>query len=818
MPILFIFTLCYFLCAFCDTIKLRKNVNNITYINENKDLISFFSQNKYSNYFFVNNNGSTIKKNYNKNKLFLNINDSAENSLTIEKFKSSNGYDFLFTKLFMNNEENKFLVDLCSDNSFIFQKKTKILKNEKENNSKEYMSLNYNNENIQNTKKEIHLNNRKVISEKSININFGTKNFHFYLINNEELSKDFDGIIGFDFFKNFDNFIFDTINMNILLNENNYSNNKEDFYEIKLHDYFNNIKYINVNVNNHLHKGILDTGSSRTIIVNSDNLFEGNNEEGNITIENILNNKYKVQKVFLNNFDIISSGNKLIPINLNTIYKGNLEYLDSNVVLLGLDFLLNKKIIFDLKNRSLYISNNSSNSLYVNEDNISKHKEIDNFAYKKEQNNSTNKKIDEYLVEQECQNIYEKLKKKELSFLKITKELESEDIYIKDCKSTNDVIRRYAIKLLYGTNYLKKNDKNKEFDIRYNEMINFFKKLSNEEKQNMLNKIINTIKKDKNDYEKASEIIEEFVNYEINNNLYSLHQFKSNNVNKNNEKALNEEYNNLYNYYTAHPDYSFEILNDFKKELSSKKISFNDCEDEKDIIKRIAESRVYNSNKENKNKSKNTKRNIIVRRYSNDDNNVHTQIIIRRNGVNSDDSSNSNDDENGYQYENLDKMDDLFPNSLFSGIFKNFFGDNRNEYNEENSDQNQNDLFSELNNFFGFGNIGDNMFKKKKKSVLGFKTKEPETKNDNKDDTDILSKAIKEEKDVDIIYLLNKVQKLNDVNLKNFILQSLKNENIRKILVNAVKNGYNNTYEECKKQNDNKSMYLLQMLKQSGIF
>ncbi|CRG99115.1 conserved Plasmodium protein, unknown function [Plasmodium relictum] len=816
MPILFIFTLCYFLCDFCDTIKLRKNVKNIAYINEN-DLISYVSNNKY-NYLFVNNNGSRIKQNYNKNKLFLNIKDSNKNVMKIEKFRNSNGNEFLFTKLLINNEENKFVVDLCSDNSFIFEKKIKFVKNEKGDDSKEYMCLNYNNENIQNTKEEIYLNNRKITAEKFINIKFSTKEFHFYIINNEELSKHFDGIIGFDFFKNFDSFVLDTINMNILLNENNYSYNKEYFYETKLHDYFNNIKYINVNVNDHLYRGILDTGSAHTIIINSNKLFETSNE-GNITIENLLKNKYKVQKVYLNKFDLISRENEFIPISLKTVYKGYLEYLDSNIVLLGLDFLLNKKFIFDIKNNSLYISNSSFSSFSENENNISKYKEqLENYVDKKEQNQFINKKIDEYLVEQECQNIYEKLRKKELSFLKITKELENENIYIKDCKSTNDVIKKYAIKLLYGSNYLKKNDKNKEFNTRYNEMINFFKKLSNEEKQNMLNKIINIIKKDKNDYEKASEIIEEFVNYEISNNLYSLHKFKSNNVNKNNEKALNEEYNNLYNYYTSHPDYSFEILNDFKKELSSKKIGFNDCEDEKDIIKRIAESRVYNINKENKNKNKNTKRNIIVRRYSNDDNNVHTQIIIRRNGINPSDSSDGNDDENGYQYDNLDKVDDLFPNSIFSGIFRNFFGDNRNESNEENNEENQNDLFSELNNFFGFGNMGDNMFRKKKKSVLGFKTKEPEHKNENKDDTDILSKAIKEEKDVDIIYLLNKVQKLNDINLKNFILQSLKNENIRKILVDAVKNGYNNTYEECKQQNDNKSMYLLQMLKQSGIF
>lgn len=38
------------------------------------------------------------------------------------------------------------------------------------------------------------------------------------------------------------------------------------------------------------------------------------------------------------------------------------------------------------------------------------------------------------------------------------------------------------------------------------------------------------------------------------------------------------------------------------------------------------------------------------------------------------------------------------------------------------------------------------------------------------------------------------------------------------MLIDAVKNGYQNIYDKCKKQNDNKSMYLLQMLKQSGIF
>ncbi|KNC37238.1 hypothetical protein PFLG_02374 [Plasmodium falciparum RAJ116] len=369
-----------------------------------------------------------------------------------------------------------------------------------------------------------------------------------------------------------------------------------------------------------------------------------------------------------------------------------------------------------------------------------------------------------------------------------------------------------------GSNYLKKNDKNIEYEKRYNEVTEFFKKLNNEEKQNINdtihdnnnnnNNIINHQKQHSSNqgYEKASDIIHKFVNYEINNNVYSLHKFKSSNVNKNNPKSEEEEYKFLCNLYETHPEYSFEMLNDFKKELSSKKIPYNDCNDEKDIIKKVAHSRVFNNHQFN-----NKRKNVIVRKYSDDGNNIHTQIIIR------------------------DKMDDLFPNSIFSVLLKNFFIQNNNNNNNDgdgdyssesfdqqnSSDDNQNDLFSELNNFFGFGNLADGMFgRKKKKKVLGFKTKEPQAnlENNKENADDNITQAIKQEKDVDIIYLLNKVQKLNDINLKNFILQSLNNQNIRKILVDAVKKGYTNTYEQCKKENDNKSMYLLQMLKQSGIF
>ncbi|SBS83279.1 conserved Plasmodium protein, unknown function [Plasmodium malariae] len=924
MSLLFVFAIwSILLCAYYDTLQLRKNVNNsILYINDNNNFItaSLPTSNKHitKHLYFSNkvfergkklhnsSSSSSIGSERGKRKVHLDVkkNDGHKNEIIIEKFKSSSGNDVLCTKLFINDEENKFILDLCSDNSYIFDKGEKVsgrrdIRNEnygihwrdrynKEHHGNDHMHFSYDNDDIQSVKEEIHLNDNKVLVDKVINMKSNMTNgtVSFYIIRNNELGKNFDGLIGFDFFKRYSGFMLDMVSMNIVLKEedghavtgstisatvdasdrssNNavdaFFKNNEQVHEIKLYDYSNNIKYFHVNIEGQMHKGIIDTGSSNTMIVNSENTGIVRNEKdeeekkkkyNSVIIENILNNKCKAQRVQVNNINIISKLNELIPIELKSIYKSELDYLDANIVLLGLDFLENKKIFFDLKNNiilyyynmssasSVDMSKDNQNSISEREDSYTYNMNSQHDAKDGSQWNSkqSDKHIDDLLVERKCQEIFEKLKRKELSFLKITNELEKENIYIKDCKTTNDVIKRYAIKILYGSEFLKKNEStsgNKEFDIRYNEMINFFKKLSNDEKQNMLHKIVAMMKNDIRDYEKASEILEKFVTYEIKNNLYSLHRFKSNNVNKKNEQSLNDEYNHLYNLYTSHPEYSFEMLNDFKKELLSRRIKYDDCQDEKEIIKRVSKCRVYegtaaanissninNSGNGNKNKKR---KNIIVRRYTNDDNNVHTQIIIRRNGIDSnDDSSDENDGNNDYQYGNMDKMDDLFPNSIFSGIFKNFFGDNRNENNQDETDEEgQNDLFSELNNFFGLGNMGENMFrKKKKKSVIGFKTKEPDNTNiDNKDGntTDNLSEAIKEEKDVDIIYLLNKVQKLNDINLKNFIVQSLKNQNVRKILVDALKKGYHNTYEQCRKENDNKSMYLLQMLKQSGIF
>ncbi|KOB88252.1 hypothetical protein PFDG_00689 [Plasmodium falciparum Dd2] len=684
----------------------------------------------------------------------------------------------------------------------------------------------------------------------------------------------FYGIIGFNFFKNYDTFVLDTIKMKILLNWNedgintedpNYDNieyekqkgngeqdqKEHEYYKINLYDYFNNIKYFNIYVDNHLYKGIVDTGTLNTILLNNSNIYNTTTDYNNkdtktsIIIESVLKNKYKVNKTNINHINIITKDNHKIPVELNKyIYSGNLEYINKDVILLGLDFLLNKKLIFDLKNNILiipkkYLNNTNEFNKKYDALNIGITNVQEN---QKSQNDNGNNHMDQIKIEDKCKEIYNQLKAKELNFVRITKELENDNVYMKDCKSTNDVIHKYAIKLLYGSNYLKKNDKNIEYEKRYNEVTEFFKKLNNEEKQNMLNKIVNsvlllkrndTIHDNNNNnniinhqkqhssnqgYEKASDIIHKFVNYEINNNVYSLHKFKSSNVNKNNPKSEEEEYKFLCNLYETHPEYSFEMLNDFKKELSSKKIPYNDCNDEKDIIKKVAHSRVFNNHKNN-----NKRKNVIVRKYSDDGNNIHTQIIIRGNGLNNNNNTSDDQDQNDYQYNNLDRMDDLFPNSIFSGLLKNFFIQNNNNNNNDgdgdyssesfdqqnSSDDNQNDLFSELNNFFGFGNLADGMFgRKKKKKVLGFKTKEPQAnlENNKENADDNITQAIKQEKDVDIIYLLNKVQKLNDINLKNFILQSLNNQNIRKILVDAVKKGYTNTYEQCKKENDNKSM------------
>ncbi|SOV15024.1 conserved Plasmodium protein, unknown function [Plasmodium sp. gorilla clade G2] len=940
-----IFIWSFLLCDIYETLNIRKSIDNkLTHLNNNNIECPLYInnyRNKKNKYFQFIGNNNIIKKGkdiYNKkiNLFGFNnkeeINKKTKKDLIIEKYEYKNGNIFLYTKLFVNNEEKKFIIDLCSDNSFIFEKRLndELLKynsnnnNNSNNNSKEDVltqdqfllerskkkyegfNLQYEEKDIENINELFHLNNTQVDIKKVVNIkDEDEKKVPFYVINNEELDMNFYGIIGFNFFKNYDKFILDTVQMKIFLNSNEeemsvkesysddnneygiydekkkkgndyFHDNEEDkdgYYKINLYDYFNNIKYFNVsldnNVDNTYYKGILDTGTLNTILLNNrTNDYNNNDMNTSITIENVLKNKYKVYKTNINHINIISNENHKIPVDLQTnIYSGNLGYMNKDVILLGLDFLLKKKFLFDLKNNILIIPKKYLNN--TNEiNNKNNYAQNNNILIPNQKQNITNQKVinennhmDELQIEDKCRDIYNKLKNKELNFLKITKELENENVYMKDCKTTNDVIKKYAIKLLYGSEYLKKNDKNIDYEKRYNEVIEFFKKLNNEEKQNMLNKIVNNIliktnsSNNNNDhdnkehssnegYEKASDIINKFVNYEINNNIYSLHKFKSSNVNKFNEKAEEQEFKFLYNLYEAHPEYSFEMLNDFKKELSSKKISYSDCNDEKDIIKKVAHSRVFNNNKNKNNNNNNNsnnnnnnrRKNVIVRKYSDDGNNIHTQIIIRGNGLNNNMNTSDDENQNDYQYNNLDRIDDLFPNSIFSGLLKNFFTENNN-YNNNNtnddddlnesidhhnsSDVNQNDLFSELNNFFGFGNLADGMFgRKKKKKVLGFKTKESQTTlENNKENTDDnITQAIKQEKDVDIIYLLNKVQKLNDMNLKNFILQSLNNQNVRKILVDAVKKGYTNTYEQCKKENDNKSMYLLQMLKQSGIF
>ncbi|SBT32829.1 hypothetical protein, conserved [Plasmodium ovale wallikeri] len=813
-----------------------------------------------------------------------------QKEIALEKVASNSGNDFLCGKLFINDKARRFIVDLCSDNSFIFQKEHLGGRDETGEGSENgegsevgegsrginsggqmrgdhsaceggdgtHLCMWYSGEDVRSVKEEIHLNNKRIKVDTVIHVKREKENeesgIPFYVMKNEELSKNYDGIIGFNFFRQFSNFTLDTVNMNIIMRGNGEHtvnstiNNAEVLYELKLYDFFNCVKHFNIRVDNHIHKGILDTATSKTVIVNSDSVT--NNSGMRVDVENVLGEKFNVEKIRVGNISLISKDNNLISSELSDVYKGELEYLCPNVVLLGLDFLLYKKFTFDLKRETLYIVKGSLEGIVP--------KTGKNISQEGQFNIGEDIHIDDLKVEEKCKEIFEKLRKKEISFMKITSELEGENISISDCKSTNDVIRVYAIKIIYGSDFLKKKEQssetNNEFKNRYKEIIDFFKKLKNEEKQDMLRRIVHIMKDNGLGQEKkASEILEKFVTYEIHNNVYSLHRFKSSNVNKRNDKAVMDEFNQLLNFFNAHPEYSFEMLNDFKKELSQKRIDYNDCKDEQSIIKRIAQARVYNDShtinnsggKDGKNKRR---KNIIVRRYSNDGNNIHTQIIIRRNGFGpTNDSSNDGehgdhgehgedeedeeDEEDGNgknrgytsSYENIsNNIDDLFPNSILSGIFKNFFGDNRNEGNQEegqDEDTQQNDLLSELNNMFGFGNMGNNFFRKKKKSVIGFKTKEPNVKNEStKEEKDNLHEAIKQEKDVDIIYLLKKVQKLNDMNLKNFILQSLKNENIRKILIDALKKGYQNTYEQCKQQNDNKGMYLLQMLKQSGIF
>ncbi|CAD2086969.1 conserved Plasmodium protein, unknown function [Plasmodium vinckei brucechwatti] len=874
MLVLLLFATWSFLsCAFYNSVKIRWNENEIIQMNGSSKLATFpssLNKNKYKRHFFINNNvfeknGNKIqpriptKFNNEKKNIFLNAENNVNpKELIIEKFKSDdNSNDFFYSKLFINNKERKFIVDLCSDNSFIFQKDEdggildmkENIDNTLSNNyiNQKMLHMNFRPDDVQDMKDEMHLNNTKLeVTKNIITIsNDIKKKFDFYVIKNDDISKNFDGIIGFDILKQFDMVIFDPVNMKInLIDDENYNElrdslqkEKENMYAIPLRNYSNNLNYFIANINeSEPHKCFIDTGNSRTIIVNS-NLFPAsyNDEKNTETIENILNKKFSVQKADIKNFSIVTKNNQIVNAELNNVYKGNMEYLDKNVILLGLDFLRDKKLIFDLKNGVLYLKGKSMH--------------ISTGSSENSQN------LDDVEISRKCKEIYEQLRKKEINFLKITNELESENIYIKDCKNTDDVIKKYAIKLLYGPSVLKTNDREnikKEFDIRYNEINEFFKKLNNDQKQNMLNEIVNIMRRNTNNNfigyeylggEKVSKLIEQFVNYEIRNNSYSLHLFKSNNVNKKNENALNEEYNFLYNLYTSHPEYSFEILNDFKKELTKQKIDFKNCKDEAELIKKVAEARVFfngkngngkNGRQDNKNKNR---RNVIVRRFTNDDNNVHTQIIIRRGGLDSDNSDENNNDQDnsldnffndngeGYSYNGMNNnLNDLFPNSLFSGIFKNFFGNNNNDSDEidNENDDNQHDLLSELNNFFGLdGNMDNNFFKKKrKKSVIGFKTNTPQNNNENniEEKKDTIEEAIKNEKDVDIIFLLNKVEKLNDDNLKNFILQSLKNDSIRNILIDAVKNGYQNTYDKCKNQNDNKSMYLLQMLKQSGIF
>ncbi|VWU50883.1 conserved protein, unknown function [Hepatocystis sp. ex Piliocolobus tephrosceles] len=918
--------------SFYDSFNLKRKINNynnniIRNINNeyyyNKPPINLLNiKSKFRNHFFVNNHHVLKKKQEknNKNILFVNSNKDLNNQTTklkIEKIENDKGTDFLYHKCYINNKEKKFIIDLCSNNSFIFKEDDndgidKIINNPLSHNNQLYLT--YTNDDIKPLSKEIELNNKKIKIDKFINLkSSNNKNFNFFVTphdvfsdsskkSNGEMSiiSQFDGILGFDFFEKFDNFLFDTIKMNILLNEknnmdfffSNIDNKKEDIYKIKLHKYDKNLKYVNVKIDGNIYKGIFDTGSSKTVLVNSTKFYstEKNNKssENLITIENILNDKIVVEKIPikeietstmsdnlpLKKINLVSETNQLIPMHLDNLYKTNMEYLEKDIILIGLDFLLNKRILFDLKNGLLYFfkvgTSNVNNALDISYTNHVEH--------------TDNKPpIDNKQIELKCKEIYEQLKKKELSFMQITNNLENNNIDIKDCKSTTDVIQRYAIMVLYGPDQLPKvndSDSDNEYTTRYKEIINMYKKLNNEKKQNMLNNMMNKIKYEQNGNEiKASDVINKFIKYEIENKLYTLHKFKTENCNKKKEEAVHNEYNHLYNLYNSHPEYSFEILNDLKNELINRKINITNLKNEKDILKKVAELRVYNyidpdsistsMTKDNRGNNSNTNRkrkNIIIRRYSNDNNGMHTQIIIRGDGIdmggqpyNNLSTNNSDNEQNitersgddGYSsYENLSNVDDIFPNSLFSNIFKNFFSDHtgrggssgwvertgktkdnsteqrdEEESIEKDSDSDDEegglDFFSELNNLFGLGNIGSSSDffrkRKKKKSVIGFKKTEKPIEKQNENSNDNLEEAMKEEKDVNIIYLLEKVKKLNDNNLKNFILQSLKNQNIRKILIDALKNGYNNTYDSCKKQNDNKSMYLLQMLKQSGV-
>ncbi|CAA9987148.1 conserved Plasmodium protein, unknown function [Plasmodium knowlesi strain H] len=898
---------------FSDTLKLRRSTDRIIHVSEKGGFLPnpwLLSHSTNSRHLFIQNkNGfegrlKCGRKNpgakRRKEELFLSRDESgfAKNEMKIENFRSPSGNEFLCTKLMMNDEEKRFIVDLCSDNSFLFLRgEDSLFKSNRSNGGKldeaerRPPHLSFGQEDIQNVHEKLYLNNTKVDVERVVKAKESRdkKVFQFYLMEDKEMDKNLDGIIGFDFFSKFDSFLFDTIHMKIELGgdatsslpqEQCATTPHEHYHEVELNKYSNHIKYFNVDVNNQMYKGLLDSGTPKTLFINSSVKLEKEDERSDsILVENILNQRFNVKKLKkFNRFVILSKEGDLgMPVQMKELYanENGFPYMDSNVVLLGLDFLLNRKFLFDLKNAKLYIYCEATE---CSSHNMNKSNSIGGSAT----NRSKDSIIDQVKVDQKCTQIYEKLKTKELSFLNITNELEKDDIDLEDCKTTNDVIRRYAIKVLYGKEQLPRKDptrKDPEFEQRYKEMTNFFKKLSAEEKQNMLNKMVQTLRSDykesdwgntsiggsnqtneqypsrnNHEYERASEIIEKYVTHEIEKKKYSLHRFKSCNVNRRNEKAVEEEFTHLSTLYNAHPEFSFEILNDFKRELSGKRINVNTLQSENDIIRKVAETRVYNQNVNSNKEGRNRKRkNIIVRRYSNDDNNIHTQIIIRRNGLDPDDDENEDNTEEGkdgkyHQYGNLDRMDDIFPSSLFSGIFKNFFGDNnRSEHyrsgGEEGDggaddgveDHQDGDLLSELNNFFGFGNMGDNFFRKKKKSVIGFKTKDSTngngdvegqdkkrvngTSDDTSSDTsNDISNAIKEEKDTDIIYLLNKVQKLNDANLKSFILQSLKNDNVRRILVDALKKGYQSAHEECRTQGDNKGMYLLQMLKQTGIF
>ncbi|GAB65464.1 hypothetical protein PCYB_061960 [Plasmodium cynomolgi strain B] len=907
MPVLFGFLLLSLLLFdFYDTLKLRSSADRIIHVSEKGGYLpnpwSLRHSTNARHLFIHNKNGFDGRLkcdrknpgvNRRKEELFLSRDEPsfAKNEMKMETFKSPSGNEFLCTKLMMNGEEKRFILDLCSDNSFLF-----------------FRGEEFPFRNVQSVHEELYLNNTKIQVERVVKAKESRdkKLFQFYLMEDKELDKNLDGIIGFDFFTNYDTFLFDTINMNIELGVDSASNLIQQWgrstpeghcHKVELHKYSNHIKYFNVDVNNHLYKGLLDSGTSKTLLINSSVKLEREDQladSDSVHVENILNQRFTVRKVKkINRFAILSKDSQvggMIPLQMEEVYASEnmFPYLDSNVALLGFDFLLNRKFLIDVKNGMLYMycESTSCSPHPIREGNSS-------VGGSPTPGVSNSTIIDQLKVEQKCAEIYEKLKSKELSFLKITNELEKDNIDMHDCKSTNDVIRRYAIKVLYGKEQLPRREprreptrKDPEFEQRYKEMTSFFKKLSSEEKQNMLNRMVHSLRndyrvgggdsptggsdptngehslRDNHEYERASEILEKYVTYEIEKKQYSLHRFKSCNANRRSEKAVDEEYNQLSALYNAHPEFSFEILNDFKRELSGKRINVNALQSENEIIRKVAETRVYNQNGNVNKESRNRKRkNIIVRRFSNDDNNIHTQIIIRRSGLDQNDDENEDDVGEGKegrdgkynQYGNLDRMDDLFPNSLFSGIFKNFFGDsNRSEHyrssggedsdregDDEGEEHTDGDLLSELNNFFGFGNMGENLFRKKKKSVIGFKTKEPTDMNagaegeDKKrgsstsggtsdgtsgDISNDISNAIKEEKDTDIIYLLNKVQKLNDANLKSFILQSLKNDNVRSILVDALKKGYQSAHEQCRAQGDNKGMYLLQMLKQTGIF